>query len=146
MTASTPASAPIPVIEEDVRVEREVVQTGAVRVRIRTDRQTTVVDEPLRHHGVEIERVPVHRVVEERREPWQDGPVTVVPVYQEILVRQTVLVEELRLTPTVAVTHQAGTVELRSETAVIERQAPDGSWVEIADPDPATSPVPGPAA
>ncbi len=126
-------------------MEREVVQAGAVRVRIRTDRQTTVVDDPLVIRGVDVERVPMRRVVEERRDPWQDGPVMVVPVYQEILVRQTVLVEEIRLTPTVALHHDARAIDLRSETAVIERQAPDGSWHEISIPQVAATPADGPA-
>jgi stress response protein YsnF len=90
----------IPIVEEQVHVERETAETGGVRVRVQAARRTEVIDEPVIHRGLRVERVERNQVVESRREPWYEDQVMVVPVYEEVIVKQLVLKEELRLTPT----------------------------------------------
>ena len=55
---------------------------------------------PLRRETVNIERVSVNRVVDTIAPPRTEGDVTIVPVYEEVLVvaKQLVLKEELRIT------------------------------------------------
>lgn len=53
----------------------------------------------LDHEEVEIERVPVNRIVEAPT-PWRrDGDITIVPVFEEILVveKKLLLKEEVRI-------------------------------------------------
>jgi len=132
MALSTrPQDTVIPIVEEAAHVERTVVETGAVRVRVHTERRTEAIDEPTLLRGVSVERVARDTLVEERRDPWMDGDVVVVPVYRDIVVRKTLLVEEVRLTPTVSVQPERQSFELTSESAVFERQLPDGTWREV---------------
>jgi stress response protein YsnF len=121
----------IPIVEEHAHVVKTVVQTGAIRVRVRTASRTEVIDEPVLIRGFSIGRVTRNEVVEARRPAWTEGEVMVVPVYEEVVVKQTVLVEEIRLTPTVSMRHEAQRLDLTSETAVYERQDHDGSWHEV---------------
>lgn len=132
---SLPPPAPpsaIPVVEEHVSIGVERRETGAVRIRLEdTTRDASL---PLERHDerVAIERVPVNRVVAERREPWHEGAVLVVPVYAEVPVveRRLLLVEEIRLRLERTGTTETVTVPLRAQRAVVERRMPDGGWVE----------------
>ena len=54
----------IPVIEEELDVQKRVVETGKVRVTKEVHERETVVDEPLFHDEVEVERVLIDRVVD----------------------------------------------------------------------------------
>ena len=58
------------------------------------------VSETLARETVDVERIPVGRVVEARPEVRQEGDVTIVPVVEERLVvrKELVLTEEIRLT------------------------------------------------
>lgn len=87
-------------VEERVEVRTEARETGRVVARTVTD----TVDEPVEADGwretVEVERVPVGREVDAVEPPREEGDVTVIPVYEEVLVirKQLVLREEVRLT------------------------------------------------
>jgi uncharacterized protein (TIGR02271 family) len=124
----------IPVIEEQLQVSRERVETGAVRVRIQSDD----VVEPLRTEtwteAVEVERVPIGRPVDARLAPWQEGDVMVVPVYEERWVVQRVLVlaEQVRIRKRGQRAVEEQAVRLRRERATVERRTGDGPWV-VAD-------------
>ena len=65
-------------------------------------------------------------------EVWQDGDVMVVPVYEEVMVKQLILKEELRLIPTILAQDELLAVELKSETPVFERRDELGQWHEVS--------------
>jgi stress response protein YsnF len=116
------------VIEEEARITKRVEETGAVRVRLESEGVDAPCDIGTTHESYEVERVPVGRVVEARREPWTDGDAVVVPVYEEVLVPRLVLKEEIRLVRHRRTEHAEGTVSLRRERAIVERRQPDGTW------------------
>ena len=117
----------IPVIEEELDVQKRVVETGKVRVTKGVHEHKTLVDEPLFRDEVEVERVLIDRVV--------DGPVPVryeddtmiVPIMEEVLVieKRLVLKEELRIRKRRVETHQPQQVTLHREEAHIEYLKPD---------------------
>ena len=89
----------VPVIAEHLEVVgTSQVETASVRIRKRVIEQAGDVDVHVRHDEVRIERVPVNRVVEQPSPIRREGDVTIVPVYEEVLVKQLVLREELRIT------------------------------------------------
>lgn len=126
--APADASSSIPVVEESLELRRETREVGAVRVRIEHDVHEAPVAPVLHRHAVRVEHVPRGTIVAERREPWRDGDVLVVPVYEEVVVRQLVLREEIRLVPTTEARRESGSVRLVSERAVVERRDEDGRW------------------
>lgn len=87
-------------VEERVEVRTEARETGRVEARTVTD----TVEEPVEADGwretVDVEHVPIGREVDAVEPPREEGGVTVIPVYEEVLVirKQLVLREEVRLT------------------------------------------------
>ncbi|HZN03360.1 MAG TPA: DUF2382 domain-containing protein [Candidatus Polarisedimenticolia bacterium] len=119
------AAQTVPLLEERLAVERRVVETGRVRVRLSTATKDAMVRETLRGERVEVDRVPVGREVTEApvvREE-ENGTVLVVPVLEEVLVveRRLVLKEELRIRRVSTTEIIEQTVALRQQAATVER-------------------------
>lgn len=108
---------------EDVDVSRQTVETGRVRVAKVTRVRDHVVDELLARTNVEVERVPVGRIVEAIPEVRDDGDLMVVPVVEETLVveRRLVLKEELHIRRVQTKERFRDTVKLRYQTADVTR-------------------------
>ncbi len=117
----------VPVVAEEVRVARRVVETGTVRLRKVVHEREEVVAPTITREIVQVERVPVHRVVDGPVATRQEGDTLVVPVLEEVLVveKRLMLTEELRVT--VRREQQAAEpqrVTLRREEVVVERGEP----------------------
>lgn len=126
----------IPVIEESLEIGRRVVETGAVRVRKVVQDVRGPLREPLTSEHVDIERVPIGRVLQEPAVVRQEGDVTIVPVVEERLVlrKELVLVEEIHLTRRREVHESSEEVTLRRESAVVERLDPQSrQWLPEQD-------------
>lgn len=110
---------------ETLHVERETHDTARVRISTEVHEDETVVREPVLHETVEVDRVPVDRVVDGPVEVRQEGDVTIIPILEERLVvqKQLVLKEELhvRMRRTQQVDEQR--VLLRRTEASVERDA-----------------------
>ena len=85
--------------EEDLAVQRDVEQVGTVHVRTVVDTEPARLEVDAYSDEVEVEHVPVGQTVSERRAPWHEDDVLVVPVYEEQLVvsRRLVLREQVRI-------------------------------------------------
>lgn len=120
-------SVTVPLMEETLRVTKQEVVTGGVRLVKRVTEREETVDEPLLRESVHVERVPVNRLVAEAPASRQEGDTLVVPILEEVLVveKRLMLTEEVRITRTRTEVHQPQTVTLRSEEAVIEGITPD---------------------
>lgn len=118
--------APIPVIEETVRVAKEVVKTGRVVIRKTVHHDTQTVAVPTQEEQVHVERVAINQVVDTPPEVRYEGDTMIIPVLREEVVLSTrlVLVEELRVRKqTLTATHTQD-VALRREEVHYERLAP----------------------
>lgn len=120
----SPGSAMVlPVIAEEVIVEKRTVPRERVRIHTKVSTREQIVDVVVSNETMNVERVPVGQVVESTRAPWQDGDTFVVPVYEETFVveKRLVLREEVRVTCTRREEHIPQHVQLRSEEISIER-------------------------
>jgi uncharacterized protein (TIGR02271 family) len=108
---------------EDVDVSRQTVETGRVRVAKVTRVRDHVVDELLARTNVEVERIPVGRVVDAIPAVRDEGDLIVVPVVEEMLVveRRLVLKEELHIRRVQSTERFRDTVQLRYQTAEVTR-------------------------
>lgn len=90
----------IVLVAEQLEVEKRTVETSRVSVGTRVVQREEIVEMPLLREEVEIERITVNRVVERPSPMRTEGDVTIVPVYEEVMVvtKQLVLREELRIT------------------------------------------------
>lgn len=125
MTSDDKQSVVIPVAREEVSVSRDVVETGVVDVRKVVRERVEVIDEPMLHDEVDIERVPINRAVDALQPPRQEGDVLVIPVYEEVVTvqRKWVLKEEVRLRRREVQARHREEVVLREEQALVERRA-----------------------
>lgn len=114
------------VAEEQLAVGKHSVDTGrGVRIHKTVSEQPVQVDETLLRDAVDVDRVPVDRLVAagETPTPYYDGDTLVVPVLEEVLVleRRVRVREELRITRSRHEQRHQETVVLRSEQVNIER-------------------------
>ena len=115
----------MPVMEERAQVSKRKVDTGrGVRIRKTVSEREQLIDEPLQHDELAVERVAVGQIVED--EPPQmryEGETLVVPVLEEVLVvqKRLVLKEEIRITRHRHEVHEPQRVSLRAEHVEVER-------------------------
>ena len=114
----------IPVVEEQLEVSSQLVETGKVRISKSVEAREVVVDEPLRRERVNVEHVPINQVVSgDVPQVREEGDVTVIPILEERVVTRTelVLVEEVRIRRERSEYHDPQTVTLRKEVVNVER-------------------------
>lgn len=114
----------IPVIEEQLKITKRIVETGKVHLHKVTETYDVQLDEPLAIAEWRIERIPKHEVIGETPATRQEGETTVYPVVEErlVLIKELVLVEEIRITPCVSERRDTQTVVLRREKMNVERE------------------------
>ena len=115
----------IPVIEEEVKIEKHIVPTGKVNITKRIREREEVVDVPRYRGEVSINRVPVNMFVEEHPPIRQEGDTMIIPIVQEqmVMVKKLLLVEELHVQNRVIETHHPQTVTLLKEEVEVRRTA-----------------------
>jgi stress response protein YsnF len=119
-------SLKVPVVREEVQVEKQVVDTGrGVRIHKTVAEHPCHIDERLLRDDVEVSHVPVDRIVPLDAAPATryEGDTLVVPILEEVLVveRRVRIKEELRITRTRREERHAETVMLKSEQVSVER-------------------------
>ncbi len=121
--------AVVPVIEEELRVGKRVVETGRVRVTKTVHEHEEVVDEPLMREEYDVERVRIDEFVDGPVGPRHEGETLIVPVLEEVLVveKRLVVREELRITRRQTEERRPQRVKLLSEEVSVERSDADES-------------------
>src|SRR5699024_714491 len=74
----------IPVIEEEVQVEKREVERGRVRISKTVSERDVLVDQPLFQERVDVVRVPVNQMVETPPEVRYEDDTMIVPVLEEV--------------------------------------------------------------
>ena len=113
----------IPLAREELEVGKREVETGRVRIHKVVREHEELIDTPLMHEEIDVQRVPVNRELDAPAQPRQEGDVLIVPVVEERLVvqKRLVLVEELHVRRRAVERPHQERVLLRSEEAVVER-------------------------
>lgn len=111
----------LPVIEEEVSVQKRRVETGVRLSKVVHEKQETF-ELPLISEDVEIRRVPVNRRIDQPVAIRQDGDVTIIPVLEEVLVvqKQLLLKEEVHIITKRTETRHSGQETLRREELLVE--------------------------
>ena len=113
---------------EALAVSRRIVERAVVRVATVTHSRDQLVDEALTQERVEVERIPVGRMVDAMPPVRQEGDVTIMPVVEELLVveRRLLLKEEVHIRRVRTTQQHRETVVLREQEAVITRTPASG--------------------
>ncbi|MBA2736281.1 MAG: YsnF/AvaK domain-containing protein [Pyrinomonadaceae bacterium] len=115
----------IPVIHEEIVVDKYIVEKGRVRVSKRISEHEEIIDEPVFHEEVKVERVPINKIIDVSPSVRQDGDTLIIPIVEEqvFVQKRLVLVEELRVRKEVVETHQPLKITLLKEQVEITRVA-----------------------
>jgi uncharacterized protein (TIGR02271 family) len=115
--------AVVPLVEEQVAIERRQRETGRVRIRTRVHERTETVDEPVVREQVDVERVPINRIVGTAPPTREEGDYLIIPVVEEQIVieKRLFLKEEIRVRKTRTTERHREDVVLRSEDAEVVR-------------------------
>jgi uncharacterized protein (TIGR02271 family) len=119
----TNKSFSIPIIEEEAKVEKKVVEKGKVKIYKTVKEETESLNLPVINEEVQIQRIPLNKIVEEAPEAVRyEGDTMIIPVLKEIAVveKKILLVEEIRVTKTATHSEQKEEVTLRKEEINIE--------------------------
>src|ERR1700709_913982 len=68
----------LPLLSEEISVSRRIVETGIVKVATVTHGREVLVDEPVVHERVEVERVAIGRFVDTFPDVREEGDTTII--------------------------------------------------------------------
>ena len=114
-------TAVIPVVAESASVHK-VEKVRTVRVSKQVQEEAEAIELPTFSEEIEVQRVPVNRVVDGPVSVRHDGDTMIIPLLEEVLVveKQLVLKEELHITKRQTEDTHQEQVRLRKEVVTIE--------------------------
>ena len=125
MSPPSPAAEEVvmPVIQEELQIKKQPVETGRVRVTKRVHEHDELVDVPIVREEVEIDRIPVGRLLDGPVSVGQEGETLIIPVVEEVLVveKRLRLKEELHVRKRQIESQTPQRIRLRQEEAIVER-------------------------
>jgi uncharacterized protein (TIGR02271 family) len=123
LSANSTGNLKLTLLAEDLSVEKEVVETGRVRVSKRTHTREVAIDEDLIKESAEIETIPIGRQIFEMPMVRHEGETTIIPIVEEVLhtERRLFLKEEVRITRKKTTDQFHDRVTLRYQEAVVTR-------------------------
>jgi len=117
----------IPVIEEVLKVDKKLVETGRIHLRKEIDEEEKQIEIPLMNESYEIERVKVKgQIFDQVPSIRHEGDVIVIPVIKEVAeikIRYEVT-EEIHLKKNKTITPHTEQVTLKKEKVIIQRETP----------------------
>jgi stress response protein YsnF len=124
--------------EETAIIDKRRVETGRVRVRLRTESVEETARAELEGEAVEVTRVPIGRLVDAAPPFRTEGDVTVISIVEEVLVieKRLNLKEEVHIRRRTTRETVETPVMLRRQHAEVERIDPDTG---LATPEPLSS-------
>jgi uncharacterized protein (TIGR02271 family) len=119
----------IPVIQEFLTVEKEVVETGRVNIRKTVSEEEASVNIPLLSEHYDVQRIPKKEIFAKAPVPRQEGDTIIVPVVKEILVieKRYEVTEEVHLIRRTTSTPHVQQITLLKENVDVIRTDSDGN-------------------
>ena len=112
----------VPVIKEVVTVDKDVVETGKVKIKKNVSYTDKDVKIALQKADVEVKTVIINELVDEAPEAVRyEGDTMIISELQEVCVVRLMLVKEIHVTTKKSTSHETQKVTLRKEEVVIEK-------------------------
>lgn len=113
--------SPIPVIEEQMIVEKKTIETGRIIISKKVEEKVETVAVPLHHEEYIVEHVAFDKLIDELPSVRYEGNVMIIPVVKEVMVKRMLLVEEIQITKLIKETSEPQQMTLRKEVVTVER-------------------------
>ena len=125
----------IPVVEEQLHVEKKEVETGKVYISKQIQEEEATVEVPLQHDKVNVERVAINQYIEEHPNVRYEGNKIIIPVVQEEVVveKKILLVEEVHIDREYYQENFSETFTLKKEIIEVARDNTDDMNVGTSD-------------
>lgn len=118
---NTPGSV-IPVVQEELHVDKKQVETGKVHVAKKVITEPVNVEVPVIQEDVVVEKKALNQYIDTPPPGIrQEGDTTIISVVKEVLVKRLVLVEEIHITKRRTETSAQVQENLRKEEVTINR-------------------------
>ncbi len=114
----------IPVLEEELHIDKEVIESGKIRIIKKVNEEKSTVEVPIKHTEVSVERRPKNEYVDVNHQAIRyEGDTMIVSVLKEVVVvqKKILLVEELHINKTQHKEIHTEEVTLKSEQVSVER-------------------------
>jgi len=112
----------VPVIKEVITVDKDVVETGKVKIKKNVSYTDKDVKIALQKADVEVKTVMINKLVDEAPEAVRyEGDTMIISELQEVCVVRLMLVKEIHVTTKKSTSHETQKVTLRKEEVVIEK-------------------------
>lgn len=124
-TEDQPVKISVPVIKEELQLDKNLVETGRVKLIKKVTEKLTDYSIPLNIETVIVERFPLNKLIDGPRETRYEGDTTIIPVIKEewVLQKQLVLVEEIHITRHRQETLASGQILLKEESIEVVRSS-----------------------
>ena len=112
----------IPVIHEEVIVQKNIVDRGKVTIKKNVSNSEELINIALVHEEIDIIKIPVNQVVDIAPEAIRyDGDTMIISVLKEVPVVALMLVEEIHISKRKVTTVKEQTITLRKEEVIINK-------------------------
>ena len=125
----------IPLVEEELRVDKRQVVTGRVQVKTVVDSFEKLARATLEGEQVEVTRVPVNTELTTAPPQRTEGDVLIIPIVEEVLFveKRLVFKEELHIRRRVTRENVEVPITLRKQRAIVERNPAPETEKEVND-------------
>lgn len=114
----------IPIINEVVTVEKNIIETGKVKIKKNVSSTEKNVQVAVDKADIEVKTVMINRLVDEAPEAVRyEGDTMIISELQEVCVVRLMLVKEIHITTKKSTVNEERKVTLRKEEVVIEKSA-----------------------
>jgi uncharacterized protein (TIGR02271 family) len=112
----------VPLASEELRLEKRETTTGKVRVQTVVETVDELARATVEEESLDVQRVPVGKVVAEPPGIRTEGEVTIIPVLKETMIveKRLVLVEEVHIRRTTSSRVVETPITLRKQKAIID--------------------------
>jgi uncharacterized protein (TIGR02271 family) len=112
----------VPLASEELQLEKRETSTGKVRVRTVVETVDELARATVEEESLDVQRVPVGKLVAEPPSVRTEGDVTIIPVLKETMVveKRLVLIEEVHIRRTTSSRVVETPVTLRKQKAIID--------------------------
>ena len=127
----------IPVIVEELKVDKRWVETGRIRVEKHVNQEEAVINELLTHEQVEMKRVPINQIITEMPQVRHDEEKLIIPIVEEELVVEKRLRLEEEVVVRKDVQERTETVNdtVRRKDVEVENTSGNGKSYETYSPE-----------
>ena len=135
--SSADSAMVIPVIQEEVTIDKQVVESGKVHVSKKISRHEELIDVPIFREEVTVERVPINHLINPgadgqppQKPPIRyEGDLMIIPVVEEqvFIEKRLVLVEELHIRKQIVEQHKPQQISLHKEEVEVRRTVPEAN-------------------